>query len=145
MDLTWESLKAADATLRRWREAMQSWGSSEEFKFDSEINSLMMNDLETPKILMKLRAIERDKSIGEQDKRAIFLYADQLLGLDLNRIVEQVESAELTLESIQLLEARAAARAAGNWAESDRIRDLLARAGIEVRDGKDGQSWEIKA
>ena len=145
MDLTWESLKAADATLRRWREAMQSWGRSEEVKFDSEINSLMMNDLETPKILIKLRAIERDKSIGEQDKRAIFLYADQLLGLDLNRIVEQVESVELTLESFQLLEARAAARAAGNWAESDRIRDLLARAGIEVRDGKDGQSWEIKA
>ncbi|MEO0011445.1 MAG: hypothetical protein RIQ39_1034, partial [Actinomycetota bacterium] len=36
------------------------------------------------------------------------------------------------------------ARAAGNWAESDRIRDLLAADGINVRDGKDGQSWELR-
>jgi cysteinyl-tRNA synthetase len=58
--------------------------------------------------------------------------------------VEADVEVELTAEAQQLLEQRAAARAAGNWAESDRIRDLLAGDGIDVRDGKDGQSWELR-
>ena len=144
MDLTWDSLRAADATLRRWRGAMESWGDSAAIKFDSEINGYIMNDLELPKVLIRLRAIEKDSTMGALDKRAIFLYADQVLGLDLDRGAPAQIEAELTYEAFQLLEARAAARAAGNWAESDRIRDLLAKDGIDVRDGKDGQSWEIR-
>ena len=38
-----------------------------------------------------------------------------------------------------LAEQRIAARTNKNWAESDRLRDELARMGWEVRDGKDGQ------
>jgi cysteinyl-tRNA synthetase len=38
-----------------------------------------------------------------------------------------------------LLDARLAARAAKQWAESDRLRDQIAALGWEVRDGKDGQ------
>ena len=38
-----------------------------------------------------------------------------------------------------LAEARAAARAAKDWAESDRLRDELATKGWEVRDSKEGQ------
>ena len=38
-----------------------------------------------------------------------------------------------------LVDARAAARAGKNWAESDRLRDELAAMGWEVRDSKDGQ------
>jgi cysteinyl-tRNA synthetase len=40
-----------------------------------------------------------------------------------------------------LLEARAAARAARDWAASDRLRDELAAAGIIVEDTRDGQRW----
>ena len=40
--------------------------------------------------------------------------------------------------------ARAAARAAKNWAESDRIRDELAAKGIVLKDNKDGATtWEV--
>ena len=35
---------------------------------------------------------------------------------------------------------RAAARAAKNWAESDRLRDAIAAAGWAVKDSKDGQT-----
>lgn len=103
-----------------------------------------MNDLDLPKVIIRLRALEKDSTLGALDKRAIFLYADQVLGLDLARTPEPEVQVELTYEAFQKLEARAAARAAGNWAESDRIRDELARDGIIVRDGKDGQSWEIQ-
>ena len=40
-----------------------------------------------------------------------------------------------------LLEARAEARAARDWAASDRLRDELAAAGVLVEDTRDGQRW----
>ncbi|WP_161914258.1 cysteine--tRNA ligase [Methylosinus sp. C49] len=43
------------------------------------------------------------------------------------------------------IEARNAARAAKNWAESDRIRDELAAMGVALKDNKDGTTtWEVK-
>jgi cysteinyl-tRNA synthetase len=142
MDLTWDSLKAADATLKRWRAAITSWGTSLDCKFDQEINNYITQDLDLPKVLIYLRNLERDKTIGDQDKRAIFLYADQVLGLDLDRPL--VLETELSGEALALFTARAAARAAGNWSESDRLRDELAAMKIEVRDSKAGQSWEFR-
>ena len=41
----------------------------------------------------------------------------------------------------RLLDARAAARAARDWAGSDRLRDELAARGIAVEDTRDGQRW----
>ena len=40
-----------------------------------------------------------------------------------------------------MLDARVAARAARQWAESDRLRDALAARGIAVEDTRDGQRW----
>jgi cysteinyl-tRNA synthetase len=40
-----------------------------------------------------------------------------------------------------LLEVRARARAAGDWPTADLVRDRLAAAGVEVRDGPDGSTW----
>ena len=40
-----------------------------------------------------------------------------------------------------LLDERAAARTARDWAASDRLRDKLAAAGITVEDSRDGQRW----
>jgi cyanophycinase-like exopeptidase len=43
-----------------------------------------------------------------------------------------------------LLELRASARAAGDFATSDLVRDRLAGAGIEVRDTADGVDWQLR-
>ena len=43
-----------------------------------------------------------------------------------------------------LLEIRAKAKANKDWATSDQIRDELAKAGFEVKDGKDGSEWKLK-
>ena len=57
---------------------------------------------------------------------------------------------KLDVEKINsLIVERLAARAAKNWAESDRIRDALVAMGIQLKDGKgaDGQpvtTWEVK-
>lgn len=42
-----------------------------------------------------------------------------------------------------LIAARRAARAAKDWAASDRVRDELLAMGVAVKDGKDGTSWSV--
>jgi len=43
-----------------------------------------------------------------------------------------------------LLERRAAARSAGDFATADALRDRLAAAGVEVRDGPSGVEWSLR-
>jgi cysteinyl-tRNA synthetase len=66
---------------------------------------------------------------------------DFLRGLDavLGLLPDEVE--ELEPELATLLDRRAAARAARDWAASDRLRDELAGRGIAVEDTRDGQRW----
>jgi len=138
MDLTWESLRAANATLNRWRTAMATWGESTGALEDSEVITALSEDLDTPKALLRMRAIEKDQSLSPQSKREIFNFADQVLALDLSRVVE---TKPLSAEQEALLAERALARTDKNWAESDRLRDLLAADGIAISDSADGQSW----
>ena len=42
-----------------------------------------------------------------------------------------------------LLELRAKAKAAKDWATSDAIRDRLAELGFEVKDTKEGATWRL--
>ena len=50
--------------------------------------------------------------------------------------------AELSADAIEaLIQARRDARAAKNWAESDRIRDELAAKGVVLEDGAQGTTW----
>ncbi len=138
MDLTWAGLEAANLTLRRWRSNMATWGTNENQVEDPDIASAIAKDIDTPRVLLRMRAIEKDASVPDELKRSIFLRADLLLGLDLNH---PVEVRELTPEQVELLKLRAQARHNKNWGESDRLRDLLTDTGIAVSDGPDGQSW----
>lgn len=51
------------------------------------------------------------------------------------------DAAALDPDTEALLVARAAARAARDWAASDRLRDELAERGVAVEDTRDGQRW----
>jgi cysteinyl-tRNA synthetase len=42
-----------------------------------------------------------------------------------------------------ILSHRSEARANKDWAKSDLIRDELSKAGITIKDGKDGASWTM--
>ena len=45
-------------------------------------------------------------------------------------------------EIIAFLQQRSTARANKDWAESDRLRDVLHDAGVQIKDGVDGTRWE---
>ena len=141
MDLTWASLEAADATLYRWRQLLSSAGDSSEVKFDQALSDAFTTDLDTPRAMQRLRAIEKDQTIGALDKRALFLFADQVLGLQLDRVIVE---RPITPELQEILSKRAQARIDKDWKASDELRDQLGAAGIEVSDGPTGQSWRWK-
>jgi cysteinyl-tRNA synthetase len=117
---------------------MSSWGEADDVKFDQEIMDALTNDLDTPRAMQRLRVIEKDSSMGAQDKRAIFIFADQVLGLDLKKPEAQ---RPLPAEAHTLLEKRAQARLEKNWEQSDSLRAQLESLGLEIKDGPDGQSW----
>jgi len=48
------------------------------------------------------------------------------------------------VEIEELIAGRAAARAARNWAEADRIRDLLDEKGVVLKDSAEGTKWQSK-
>jgi cysteinyl-tRNA synthetase len=138
MDLTWASLEAAHLTLRRWRTLVQAGQNDGELIADEDLLAAIYADLDTPRALQRLRAIEKNSDLTPAQKAAIFRFADQLLGLDLSRIPE---IRKLTDEQSQLLQQREIARASKDFAESDRLRSLLEESGLEIQDGPQGQSW----
>jgi len=135
MDLTWNSINAADETLKRWRSKMATWVQSTDISTDSEIETAFNNDLDTPKVIIRLREIEKSNL---EDKRAIFLYADQVLGLDLDR---PVVARELTDQMKKLLDERVKARSEKRWADSDVLRVQLEELGLQIKDTAEGQIW----
>jgi cysteinyl-tRNA synthetase len=135
MDLTWNSINAAEETLKRWRNKMASWGQSPAITIDSEIEAAFNSDLDTPKVIIRLREIEKSNL---DNKRELFLYADQVLGLDLGR---PIVACELTDQMHKLLDERMKARGEKRWTDSDALRVQLEELGLVIKDTADGQSW----
>jgi cysteinyl-tRNA synthetase len=138
MDLTWASLEAAHLTLRRWRSLVQAGQPHGELISDEEFLTAIYTDLDTPRALQRLRTVEKNTALTPVEKAGIFHFADQVLGLDLSRIPEKRVLTEL---QSQLLQEREVARTNKDFAESDRLRDVLAESGLEIQDGPQGQSW----
>ena len=135
MDLTWNSIIAADETLKRWRNKMSTWGQTTTVTVDSEIETWFNDDLDTPKVILRLREIEKSDL---NNKREIFLYADQVLALDLDR---GVAVRELTDQMKTLLAERVKARSEKRWADSDTLRVELEELGLKISDTPEGQTW----
>ena len=64
-----------------------------------------------------------------------------MLSLGLVQEETAIETSPEDAEIDALVAQRTAARAAKDWAESDRIRDLLKERGIIIEDTKEGAKW----
>ena len=103
------------------------------------------DDLNIPKAFAALFDLVRETNASGTCSKAVldvFQKMDTVLGVIFFGKAAKVE---VPAEIQALLDARAAARAAKNWAESDRLRDEIAAAGWAVKDSKDGQSVTKKA
>jgi cysteinyl-tRNA synthetase len=139
MDLTWDSIEAANSTLKRWRR--NGFGKSVNYQSDQAVLEALNNDLDTPRVIQRLRNVEKDQLLSDTEKSEIFSYADQVLGLDLNR---EIVVPELPAELARLLADREVARSAKNWSESDRLRIELESAGLIINDTAAGQEWDLR-
>ena len=98
------------------------------------------DDLDTPRAIVSLRQLDKNPDVADGAKFATFSAVDALLGLDLLRDVGRAPRvAEVSEEAQGLLDRRAAARAAKDWAQSDELRDVLADMGVVVKDTAEGQ------
>ena len=65
---------------------------------------------------------------------------------DFDRVLAVIdERADLPPDAATLLEQRQQARAARDWAASDRLRDELHTLGVMVEDTRDGQRWRLRS
>ena len=146
MDLTWESLKAANSTLERWRKKFAQWISEGEVdkQFVAEFvqGSLadIQRDLDTPRAIQQLRKLERDEYLSGATKAQCFEILDGIYALDISRAPK--DRAEPTEAILELLEKRSTARAAKDFSMSDQLRDQLTKLGISVKDSPEGQVWD---
>lgn len=144
MDLSWDSIAAADKLLQRWRgiSASSTTPSSPSERVEKAIERIVeafCSDLDSPRALQILRSFEKDPSIPDEEKSELFRRIDPLVALDLTKTPRERALDPLDQE---LLSQREVARSVKDFKESDRLRDLLAEHGIEVRDLPTGQHWQ---
>ncbi|MFT4076257.1 MAG: cysteine--tRNA ligase [Asticcacaulis sp.] len=116
------------------------------------VMAALCDDLNTPQVLAELsllaKALETATSeAGRMMAKSYLLAAGAVMGLlqgDAEAWFKQGASDDLTAQVETLLIERAAARAAKNWPESDRIRDALNALDVEVMDGPAGATWKLK-
>ncbi|WP_457796369.1 cysteine--tRNA ligase [Methylocystis sp. S23] len=160
IDWTVKALEEAEKTLLRWRGyALRATESVEHTSF----LEAMSDDLNTPDAVAQMHTLthvgviagysrlgEGKLATAEEISRSAAKLRFCLGVLGLVGIYDPTWN-KVTLDEDEskkvqtLIEARLAARAAKNWAESDRIRDELAAMGVALKDNKDGTTtWEVK-
>lgn len=86
-DLTWDVLRAADATLRRWRARVAEWSESPSAPMSTayvqRAEAALDDDLDTPGALRVMDELEHDESVPAGAKFESFLHLDYVLALDL--------------------------------------------------------------
>jgi cysteinyl-tRNA synthetase len=103
----------------------------------------MADDLDTPRALAELhglaRAINTAVAGGVADPAAVAASADQLVrALDVLGLATLDQEAATSDEALALAVERAAARAAGDYARADELREAIAGLGFTVRDTPQG-------
>ena len=164
LDFSNEALQAAEKGLDRLMKGIEAIGkikpsatSSVDVKeLERRCSEAMADDLNSPMVISAMfdwvrtinSAVEGKESLTADDLTALtntfHHYAFEVLGLKDEKSASSSGRDRVTPLVEMLLEERLKARAAKDWAASDRIRDGLAAAGIRVKDRKDGTDWELE-
>ena len=161
IDWTEASLVESRATLLRFAGAIRGSLVDEAAPLPAAFLAALEDDLNTPAAIAELHRLAKaarstDPADNSNDAAAQLRAALRLLGFE--SLVERQALAEDTGPAVEAafvqavetrIAARNAARAAKNWAESDRLRDELVAMGLVLKDGKDAAGnpmtvWEVK-
>lgn len=158
LDFTSDALSAAEKGYGRLVEAMEVLGklntsnesSQNVQEMIAQFYQAMNDDFNTPILVAHL--FDAVKFINSVNDGKATISANDLAALqsEMNAFVVDVlglkpssAQGETRLKPVMdlVLELRSEARANKDWGTSDKIRDGLAAAGIVVKDGKDGSTW----
>ena len=154
LEFSWEGLAAAGTRLKRLVKTVEglraSPANAPSTSGASHVEALdraMADDLNTPRALVALDELLSDRTIAPAQRLNMAGEFDTVLGLDLmslTRAALRVRPAAAELDAAvveERLAERREARDAKDFARSDRVRDELAGAGVEVMDG-DPLGWD---
>ncbi len=148
-----EALAGAGRALARLRRHVAEWGDPPTPGTQAELgpaakewngrfSEALSDDLDFPRVLTLAWAVVGDGTLSGSEKAGLLAEWDSVLALDLRAdpVTDDAEP-ELPAAAAERLEQRAQARAARNFAESDRLRDELGAMGISVTDTPEGSTW----
>jgi cysteinyl-tRNA synthetase len=158
IDYSEDGLREAHSALERFYQALKAVPVVAEDvtlqnDYEQRFVAAMDDDFNTPRALAILFEItsELNKAVREGDSAAPQLAAQLkrlagmigLLQQEPDQFLQgKVGESDLSAEQIEaLIEQRALARKNKDFAESDRIRDLLAEQGVILKDSRQGTSW----
>jgi len=140
-----EGLAGADRALRQLRERVAEGSRGvdsderRDERWEARFRAAIADDLDLPSVMALVAELTR-VYMPPQLKARLLTSWDRVLGLDLDR---GVATHALPGGASELLDAREKARAAKDFATSDRLREELARAGVTVTDTPEGQKWRV--
>ena len=165
LDFSNEALQAAEKGLDRLMKGVEALGrikpadvsTVDPAELEGRCRAAMDDDLNSPMVISALfdwvrvinQLAEGRQTITAADletlKTTVRRYAFDILGLRDEKAAGSASGRDYVTPLVEmLLDERLKARAAKDWAASDRIRDGLAAAGIRVKDRKDGSDWELE-
>ncbi|MBT7770098.1 MAG: cysteine--tRNA ligase, partial [Rhodospirillales bacterium] len=157
MDFTKDGIKQAKETLDRFYGALRNVSSlrnQNNYPIPDKIMAALSDDLNTPLAISHLHELVGALNKAEAEDEIAELSGSLLAGAEVLGLLAadpedwfkgQTSDAEGGLDAAAieaLIEERTAARAAKDFAASDRIRDELADQGIVLEDGADGTTWK---
>ncbi|MCL2369392.1 MAG: cysteine--tRNA ligase [Alphaproteobacteria bacterium] len=154
MDFTWDALDAAAqgyknivkkvADIRRGVLHTPSGASIAPLQYEgwkNKILSAVNDNLKTAVALSVLQELLSDDATDAATKLEVIRFVDELLGLQfMDRAQKLLDAGDVAVPSeiVALADARAAAKAAKDWARADELRAEIDRAGYAVVDTPDG-------
>ena len=152
-----DNLKEAKGALERFYTALRGLPEVEAAggeAFAERFAAAMDDDFNTPEAVAVLFEMAREVNrLREADLQAAATLAAKLrelagllgvLQLEPDAFLQAGAAGKVDAAQVEaLIQARLEARAAKNWAESDRIRDELTAMGVVLEDGKGGTTWRL--
>ncbi len=150
LNFSWEALDGAKNAWKNLKDKVRELRAHHTTKssasFDRHKNEFLAainDDLNMPIALSVVWAVAKDETLGSHERLQLLEDFDRVLGLGIAEVAAE-QSVPLEPHLKNLLDERAKARKAKDFARSDELRKRLLEEGIIVQDSADGQRWQRK-